>query len=295
MVALAISLLIVIAAASFFLNSSKTRETQEANSLLQDNARYATEIITKTIQQSGYQNYVWGSSGSTVRREVSAPADGEPDLRGYNNSAATCNSDSTVCTVFGSNDTTTSTPVNSSDALVVRFQGMGDTSMIDCRGESLPTPTTSGDRAYSVFEVRQPAGASEPELRCIFRSGGTAASPTFGSESIVRGVELFQVMYGVDTNGDSFVDKWLNAKEVADLASPVTLIDKWASVKSVRIGMVLRTPNRVNISTPSNSTVTLSPLGSNFSQNNGDTIVANTQDGRLRRVVTFTVNLRNAL
>lgn len=298
MVALAISLLIVIAAASFFLNSSKTRETQEAASLLQDNARYATEILTKSIEQTGYQNYAWGSSGATVRREVVAPSDGEPDIRGYNNTAAGTSLNN------GAHNTATNR-VNNSDTLIIRYQGSGtapgDGSMIDCRGEPQPESSTVTARAYSIFEVRRDSATSEPELRCKYYN---AATSLFSAERIVRGVETFQVMYGVDTNSDSFVDKWLNAAEVNPGGDTTALVD-WAKVKSVRVGMVLRSPGRVVDAAPLSTT--LKPLGANFSQDVNDNYVGdsasstpaeghfNASDGRLRKVVTFTVNLRNPL
>lgn len=296
MVALAISLLIVIAAASFFLNSSKTRETQEAASLLQDNARYATEILTKSIEQAGYQNYAWGSSGASVRREVVAPSDGEPDIRGYNNSAAGTSLNN------GSHNSSTNR-VNHSDTLIIRYQGSGaspgDGSMIDCRGEPQPESSNLNDRAYSIFEVRRDSATSEPELRCKYYNSATSV---FSAEKIVRGVETFQVMYGVDTDGDSFVDKWLNAAQVNPGGDTTALVD-WAKVKSVRVGMVLRSPTRVADAVP--TTLTLSPLGGNFASGANDEFVGVTttptegqfssSDGRLRKVVTFTVNLRNPL
>ncbi len=296
MVALAISLLIVIAAASFFLNSSKTRETQEAVSLLQDNARYATEILTKSIEQTGYQNYAWGSSGASVRREVAAPSDGEPDIRGYNNSAAGTSLNN------GTHNSSTNR-VNNSDTLVIRYQGSGvapgDGSMIDCRGEPQAESSSLNARAYSIFEIRRDSATSEPELRCKYYNTSTSL---FSAEKIVRGVETFQVMYGVDTDGDSYIDRWLNAAEVNPGGDTTALVD-WAKVKSVRIGMVLRSPTRVTDAVP--SALTLSPLGVNFTSGATDRFVGVTTtpvegeysstDGRLRKVVTFTVNVRNPL
>jgi len=60
--------------------------------------------------------------------------------------------------------------------------------------------------------------------------------------------------------------------------------------------MVLRSPNRVAVTTGvGTTTVMVSPLGTNFSQNVNDTLPVNSADGRLRKLVTFTVNLRNVL
>ncbi len=285
LVSLVISSLIVLASTAFFVGSSRSRDAQDAAGLLQDNARFLTEILTKNIQQAGYQNYIYGTPGATGRREVFTPPDGEPDIRGYNNTAA------------GSSDmldngvhNRTANRVNNSDTLILRFQGSGtpaDGSMVDCLGRPQSAPVAQGDRVYSVFEVRAGTGTGgEPELRCKyfnFTTGITSIEP------IVRGVETFQLMYGVDTDGDTFVDRWLNASQV-DAAN------QWPVVKAVRVGLVLRTPDRVTLGSPAG---TYTPLGANFTQNNttdpGSQLVISTDDGRLRQVVTFTVNLRNQL
>lgn len=288
MVSLAMSLLVVMAASSFFLGSSRSRDTQDDTGQLQDNARFATEMITKSIQQAGYQNYMAGSAGAANRREVAAASDGEPDIRGYNNSAAGTSTDNGV-------HDRSANRVNNSDTLVVRYQGSGspaDGSMIDCMGRSQVAPSTPGDRAFSIFEVRQPVGSAEPELRCKYFNVSTGS---FSVEPIVRGVETLQFMYGIDTDGDSFADRWLNAAEVSPTGSATPAAD-WARVRSVRVGMVLRSPNRVAVTTGvGTTTVMVSPLGTNFSQNVNDTLPVNSADGRLRKLVTFTVNLRNVL
>lgn len=288
MVALVLSMVIVIAAASFFIGSSRSRDTQDAASLLQENARFATDILTRNIQQAGYQNYIWSTAGAAGRREVLVPSDGQPDIRGYNRTAAGSDID------HGLHDRSTNR-VNDSDTLVIRFQGSGanpgDGSMIDCMGRAQPEPVTTGDRAYSIFEVRRATSTAEPELKCKYQNtkGG------FESEVIVRGVEALQFMYGVDTDADSEVDQWLNAAEVCPTGSTTALAD-WSRVKAVRVGMVLRSPDRATDGAVSGTgATTLTPLGLLFSQDAHDALVVDSSDGRLRRVVTFTVNLRNSM
>jgi type IV pilus assembly protein PilW len=288
LVSMTLSLVIVIAASAFFLNSGRTRDTQDEASQMQDNIRFTTDLITRNLQQAGFQNYMWASAGAVNRREVIPAADGEPDVRGYNDSAAAGSID------HGEHGRSTNR-VNNSDTLVIRFQGSGaspgDGSMVDCLGRPQPEPLLAGDRAFSIFEVRQAAGA-EPELRCKYFNSATG---NYISEPIVRGVESLQFMYGVDTNADSFIDKWLNAAEVSPTVSTTALAD-WARVRSVRVGMVFRSPNRVAVPASSAaSSVTLQPLGTNLSQSANDRLTVSSTDGRLRRVVTFTVNLRNAL
>lgn len=293
LVSVVISSLIVIAATSFFVGTSRSRDTQDAAAQLEDNARFVTEIITRNLQQTGYQNYRWDPDPNkqSRNREVVPPVDGEPDIRGYNNSSAGTSLDNN-----GAHDCTGTCATNrvaSSDTLVIRFQGsstaagVADSSMIDCLGGAQPATTLTDDRLYSIFELRRSSATNEPELRCKRRT----SSGSVDTQPIASGVETFQVMYGVDRNNDSFVDQWLNGKEIDALAG--TAIDKWSRVRSVRVGMVLRSPTRVGLASAAAS---YKPLGDNFtaSADPGSTLTVS-DDGRLRRVVTFTVNLRNAL
>lgn len=295
LVALAISLVIVIAAAAFFLGSSRSRDTQDGASQLQDNARFATEVITRSIQQAGYQNYIWNTAGAISRREVSPPSDNEPDIRGYNNSAAGTSTNN------GTHDLSTNR-INNSDTLVTRFQGSSnasgaDGSMIDCMGRPLPQPDILVTRYYSIFEIRQSAGSAEPELRCKYASINGTGTVIFTSEPIVRGVESLQFMYGVAPNADSAANTWKNAQQVDNGCSGAACVANWQLVRVVRVGMVLRSPTAVAVTTAA-GTSTVAPLGASFSQNIStapDTLTVNNTDGRLRKVVTFTVNIRNTL
>lgn len=302
MVALVISSVIVLVVTSFYVTSSRIRASQDAAGQLQDTGRYITEVITKNIQQAGYQDHIWtlnpGASGAARRREVlNGTPDGEPDIRGYNNSAT----GNPVATGDNGSHDRSDNRVNNSDTLIVRFQGMSsivttgtgtatvttlqpDGTMIDCLGRPQGAPTTTVDRAYSIFEVRQ--NGAEPELRCKYKNLSTNE---YESQVIARGVEVFQVMYGVDLNGDSDPDRWMTGKQVD--ATP----GQWPKVRQVRIGIVLRSLEASNVA-PSSGTFT--PLGSLFTpaavDDPGGTFTSPT-DSRLRRTVTFTVNLRNAL
>ncbi len=293
LVSVVISSFIVIAATSFFVGTSRSRDTQDAAAQLEDNARFVTEIITRNLQQTGYQNYRWDPDPNkqSRNREVAPPADGEPDIRGYNNSAAgtDLNNGAHDCT-----GTCATNRVANSDTLVIRFQGsstaagVADSSMIDCLGTAQPATTVTDDRLFSIFELRRSSATNEPELRCKRRN---PSSGSFEVQPIASGVEVFQVMYGVDRNNDSFVDQWLNGQEVDALTG--TAIDKWNKVRSVRVGMVLRSPKRVALASAAAS---YKPLGDNFTAaaDTGSTLTV-ADDGRLRRVVTFTVNIRNTL
>lgn len=97
------------------------------------------------------------------------------------------------------------------------------------------------------------------------------------AEELIEGVENMQIMYGEDTNNNSFANRYVNAADVSD----------WDSVVSVRIGFLLATPGAV---ISRNDTKTYTIAGTNIST--GST-VSHPADQRMRMSYTMTVKLRN--
>jgi type IV pilus assembly protein PilW len=94
------------------------------------------------------------------------------------------------------------------------------------------------------------------------------------AQAILEGVEQMQIQYGVDTNGDLAVDSYENANNVAF----------WSEVVSVRISLVM-----VNLEDDGIDTNLALGDGGYFL--NG--VEVNPDDGRLRRVYTQTIMLKN--
>jgi type IV pilus assembly protein PilW len=94
------------------------------------------------------------------------------------------------------------------------------------------------------------------------------------SVEIVEGVETMQILYGIDTGGDKHVDTYVAANAVTN----------WNNVRSVQIGLLVRTINEIRDMEPDNATYNV--LGTTFGPFN---------DRHLRRVFTTTIALRNRL
>ena len=138
--------------------------------------------------------------------------------------------------------------VNNSDSLAIRFYGssafdasgakVADNTVFTCTGAAVPASTTMGELGLSVFSVRLYQG--EPELYCSSNPG----SGTRTSAQIARGVESFQVMYGVDLctgtpcTRDGVPDRWVSAADVASA--------DWRHVRAVRL-MVMPTCSLVEM------------------------------------------------
>jgi type IV pilus assembly protein PilW len=195
--------------------------------------------------------------------------------------------------------------VNGSDVLVLRYQsaegiagsGLSDGAMINCAGQSeLTAPAGSQARMVSILHVAKTA-SGEPALMCTAQSGGG-----WTTVPMVQGVESFQVLYGVDNvnpgaapagTTDSVPNRYLRADQLDVAANPVATNGNWRRVRTVRIGMVLRGP-RNSAQDRGQAHRAYYPLGESLrSDADPGTTFTPSADGRLRHVLSFTLNLRN--
>ena len=292
LVSVVLMLLISIATIAIFNVSSSSYRTVDANQELQDNARFAMEIIGQAARSAGYQDRTGPTSvGSVLTDKVFGPTIVDAwRVQGANNADI---GGGTGSLSFGS-----SNGVNKSDALVIRFFGassttnstLADDSMIDCSGRSIPYPSGSLDVGVSAFYIQILNG--EPELYC---KSWNPATGKFSETQIVRGVETFQVMYGLDTDNDDVPNRWVSATSAWDAftASP-----NWNNVVAVRVGMVLRGP--VGSSQGQSATASenvLYPLGKTFTDNSTEDGLkfSPPNDGRLRRTFVATFMFQNPI
>ncbi len=285
--------LVTLATVTLYSATSQSYKTIDSAQELNDSARYAFEVIGQALRIAGYQEY--------MRNNPDAP-----NLVGkiY---PAVCPSSAAPCPIIGFNNSKVTSPssvsdfgatnnggINLSDTLGVTFTGSSlisdpatpDRGVVDCQGVAQPAPLTSTDLGLSLFWITTSSG--EPELACISRGDVSAPGGAVrNSQTIVRGVESFQVMYGIDGDGDSLPNRWVSAQDVTD----------WMLVRAVRVGFVLR--GRPG-SSQGTSAVTggdvLYPLGKDFIGTSTETGLAFTPpvDSRIRRAYTSTYMLRNS-
>jgi type IV pilus assembly protein PilW len=299
LVAMTLGLLIVLAAASALLVARRGFSTVDAASQLRDNGRFAADLIQRLAVQAGYKDLV---NAATPRGNVlGVSADPLPSVFGFDNALA----DRQTL------DSADPRPKDGffGDVLVLRYQPMAiypgarevDPSMIDCSGKpSEDLAKTRDDMRTSVFFVDM-SSDGEPTLKC-YRS--TTGSPTFDpAKPLVAGVESFQVLYGVDgvqpnaapdpkVVPDSVPERYLRADQFTVAGDAAATRANWRRVRSLRIGMVLRSAPGAAQEIKAR---TFYPLGSAAFGSNADpgTIFTPRADGRVRQVVNFTVHLRN--
>ena len=315
LVALVISSAIALAAISALVVSRQGFSTVDAASQLRDNARFASDMLQRFGVQAGFNDF---ADATTVwPKDTAGMPIGNPlaNVRGFNNSKA-----SATDPVNSATARTTSTELGyGSDVLVLQYQvavtnpsvfpPVSDNSMIDCFGASpTATATAPGDRRANIIHVGID-DTGEPGLRCS--TDDALKSPR--SQAIVRGVENFQVLYGVDgiTPGvqatgakANLVTNYLRADQLTVAVDPdgSKTNANWRRVRSLKIGMVLRGPigsaqqatSQTYYPLGGGRSAPLGALGSAMSSS-ADIGTAYTPpaDNRLRQVATFTIHLRN--
>jgi type IV pilus assembly protein PilW len=223
MIAMALGMGVVLAAVALMQAARSTYLSVADSAQVQENGRYALDLIARSVRQA---NYVPQDNPAFLRSDL----DGlEPGVFGIDNAKV------------GEHSTGLSSPsanrdARGSDLLVIRFVGSGprnqpDNDMLNCAGFAVPGPNgaaTLADleeaRGQSIFYVT-PDSTGEPELRCKYlaRDGGWSAA------AIVRGIESFQVLYGVRNIGGDL--DYVNASRIGT---------RWRDVAAVRIALLAR-------------------------------------------------------
>lgn len=240
MVACTIGLIVVMLATTLLLSSKAGYTTQDENVRVQETGRYAVEIISRGVRQAAYENWDRAENSLVNAPTMSAGIAGM-DARTLKEGTAGI-------------DDPVANPVNGSDVLAVRFFGAGsgssgDGTMLNCAGFGVPeTDDPEAGRGWSIFFVASDK-SGEPELRCKYRGKNS-----WNAEAIARGVESFQVLYGVDTDADGLPNQFLNAMQIDRLDGDLKLegpnavgrlLDKnrkthWKKVVTVNVAMLVR-------------------------------------------------------
>ena len=240
LVALSLGALLMLAASTVLLATSGSYGEQSASARLDDNGRYALDTIARAVRQTAYVN--WDSSAAPV-----AHADYDSaSIAGLDARSLGKNSEGISGALPDA--------VQGSDVLALRYYGVGkeeggDGSVLNCAGFAVGAAQTEAQRGWSIFYVAQGADG-EGELRCKYRGANG-----WGADAIIRGVDSFQVLYGLDTDTppDGVANRYVNASalDADDAALVLAGADAaarqrdfyrrthWKRVASVRVALLL--------------------------------------------------------
>ncbi|WP_215405437.1 PilW family protein [Janthinobacterium sp. JC611] len=240
LVALSLGALLMLAASTMLLAASGSYGDQSASARLDDNGRYALDTIARAVRQTAYVN--WDSSAAPVAHAD----DDSANIAGLDAHSLGKNSEGISGALPDA--------LHGSDVLALRYYGAGkeaggDGSVLNCAGFGVGAAQTEAQRGWSIFYVAQGADG-EGELRCKYRGANG-----WGADAVIRGVDAFQVLYGLDTDTppDGVANRYVNASmlDAYDAALVLAGADAaarqrdfyrrthWKRVASVRVALLL--------------------------------------------------------
>lgn len=255
MIAMVLGLLLLGGVIQIFLSSKQNYQLQDGLSRLQENGRFAMDVVTLNLRHTGYKADALTADGLAfpVNAAAYAPANVSFSIAGQ--------------VVVGTENNASNTDVilNGTDTISFRFQGSPDipvgTALSDCLNA---TPASTVVTVNSLY-VRTP----ELELHCRSEAGAGDDQP------LLDGVQNMQILYGVDSNGDRIANRYSTAANVT--------ANEWTRVVSVRVALLL---NTVQAASGDTDTATYTLLNTSAGPFN---------DQLRRHVFTTTIALRNLL
>lgn len=207
MVAMTVSLILLGGVIQIFVSNKQSYRVVDGYSRLQENGRYAVDVLSRYIRLAGYRSNVSQNRATAFPAPSVEPFSGETFTAGQ--------------VVFGQ-DGTSEQP----DSITFRYYGDTNGLIGDCWSDL----DSNELRVWVKFSID-----IDNELGCsrIWRGIRTTDRP------LVDHVENMQIVYGVDGNGDLIADEYKNASDVSSST-------EWNRVVSVRIAMLLSTPGNVS-------------------------------------------------
>lgn len=241
MIAITLGFVVLLAASGLLISSKSAYVQREETARLQEAGRQALEVVARSLRQAGYQDW------AGPLHPMETPATLSPDVVGLDArylKAARPGLEQPLAQAGAP-----------SDVLAVRFFGSGsgpngDGSIINCGGFGVPAaaswPAAEEARGWSIFYVSRDA-AGEPELYCKYRgnSGWVA-------QAMIRGVESFQVLYGLDSDRDGIPNRFVSASTIRaidlarlgagyeDRVEEMYRATLWKKVVAVRLALLVR-------------------------------------------------------
>jgi len=232
MISVTIGLVIVLALTQFFLTALNSQTSQSEASLVNENARFATDLLSREIRKAGFSN-TWQSNVTPGGNFCAAT--NNPSFVGLNDPTTIDPSSATGAgtTVNIYSPYTSGSLHSSNDVLRVYYYGENTTStapIYDCQGNPVATGLLVQD---TLFIMADPNNNSEPTLYCYSSNPPAVTAQTAAGSPgmpMVPGIESLQLLYGEDTDQDGIVNRFV----------PAHLITSSDNVSSIKISMVVR-------------------------------------------------------
>ncbi|MBB6091845.1 type IV pilus assembly protein PilW [Povalibacter uvarum] len=320
MIAMALGLVTVAAVGWIYIGTTKTYRTQDSLARLQEGARFAFEIIGNDLRMTGATGCAYKTSANTVTNYATTwyanlmerplvgieqgetgfedsdglrvlHADVSKEYMVVGHAAGSFTLGSSGLATGGLTVATDCSHVAVFPASTATGAVVTHASALGSGGAAFTFTTAAGSRLYRLSANTYRVATNVAGQPALFRTSLTSTGTTV-DEELVEGVEDMQVTYAVDTNGDAIPDDfdpspYLTAEEVeSDAAIPGTAEERWRSVTSVHISLLMRTVEDNVLPEPQTYRFNL-PLDADAA----DATLAG--DRRLRKVFTHVIKLRN--
>lgn len=224
LVGLFLSLFIAGVALTYFVSSSRTFKAHTSESVVQENARFALEVLTQNFRLAGRDpsnsflnemDIIY--SGTLCPSTEASQGDGTAG--------------STACTKDGANNTTD----NNSDRVAIDYvvdatDEVAAITATGCNNHEVTIPAGSQLTLASVLWTADLDGDQIRSLYCQTYNLDTNLAEG-AAVPLVDGVERLQVQYGADLDGDGVVDRYQSFTNLGAANSQ--------SVRAVRLGLLL--------------------------------------------------------
>jgi len=274
LISMVIGLFLLSGIASSYIASKKASVIRNQTSLLDDNGRFALEAITKALEHTGYGPNIL-MTDPFIHTLADVASDTCPD--GSTNVSALSLANFTASTVTADDD------IKVQDSIGAIFHGSDDF-FIDCAGNSMPAVVPVGCRLQPLPTINfNPDSAKiynsffiDDVNKTLMCAGSRSSTIT----TIAEGVENIQFLYGLDTNTDGTVDRYVNASAID--ASSTDILD-WGGVISIQVAILVRSLKQVKNTAESKQFTLL------------DQVVTSPTDKYQRAVFSTTIFLRNTI
>lgn len=259
MVAITLGLIVLLAVGSIYIGSRQTYRVQEENARLQEAGKYALEALGHSFRKAG-------SDGELTFNEATQPA-------GF-----VCGDPASGCVPVDNNAPAPAADTIRNQFFTAREELLGGVwGARNCIGGhiAVPAPPAAPAVVTNIFD-RAPDAASTATgngLRCRDGAGG--------AEILVSNLEDFQVMYGIDTNGDFAADRYVDTPA------------NWDQVMTARVCILIQSASNGLVPAGQRYLNCAGALGTALP--GAEFSVAGAGDLRLHRSFVATYNLRNRI
>lgn len=224
LVGLMLSVFIIGVAITYMLTSTRTFRVQTNETLIQENARFALDVLTQNFRLAGLNpSNNFGNSLSVIYSGAKCPAN--------ESSAADNAAGSTACTKDGADNTTD----NNSDRIAVDYMvdASRETAAILVNGCNSHQITVAAGSEAHLASVFWSADIDNDGVRSLYCQTYNLDTETAEGVALplIDGIDRIQFQYGVDNDDDGLVERYQSFTNLGAANS--------VNVRAIRVAMLL--------------------------------------------------------